>query len=109
MAFKLAQKNSYKVKVKVQTPNDNNGFDTSEFTAEFKRVGMQELEQLKDLTQKEVIKTVLVGFADLLDEDNKAVDFNEVNVDSLLDIPQAQLALTEAFWSSIFKAKEKNS
>lgn len=108
MAFKIAQKNTYKVKVKVQTPNDNNGFDTSDFTAEFKRVGMQELEQLKELAQREVIQKVLVGYADLLDEENKPVDYNELNVSVLLDIPQAQLALTEAFWSSIFKAKEKN-
>lgn len=108
MAFKIAQKNSYKVAVKVQTPNDKNGFDTSEFTAEFKRVGMAELEQIKELTQKEVIKKVLVGFTDLLDEDNNALDYNETNVDALLDIPQAQLALTEAYWSSIFKAKAKN-
>lgn len=108
MAFKIAQKSSYKVAVKVQTPNDNNGFDTSEFKAEFRRVGMGELEQLRELSQREVIEKVLVGFSDLLDADNKELDFNELNVKALLDIPQAQLALTEAFWNSIFKAKEKN-
>lgn len=107
MAFKIAQKNSYKVKVKVQTPSDN-GFETSEFTAEFKRVGMKELEDLKELPQREVIEQVMIGYADLLDEENKQVDFNQVNLGILLDIPQAQLAITEAFWSSIFKAKEKN-
>jgi hypothetical protein len=107
MAFKIAQKNSYKVKVKVQTPSDN-GFETSEFTAEFKRVGMAELEELKELPQREVIEKVLIGYTDLLDEDNKQVDYNALNVGILLDIPQAQLALTEAFWQSIFKAKEKN-
>ena len=108
MAFKIAQKASYKVSVKVQTPNDNNGFDTSEFKAEFRRVGMQELDQLRELSQREVMEKVLVGFADLLDADNKELDFNELNLKALLDIPQAQLALTEAFWGSIFKAKEKN-
>lgn len=108
MAFKIAQKPTYKVKVKVETPNDNNGFDTSEFTAEFKRVGVAELEQLKDEPQIDVIKKVLVGFADLLDDANKPLDYNDLNVQALLDIPQALKALTEAFWSSIFKAKEKN-
>lgn len=108
MAFKIAQKATYRVAVKVQTPNDNNGFDTSEFKAEFRRVGMQELDQLRELSQREVMEKVLVGFADLLDADNKELDFNELNLKALLDIPQAQLALTEAFWGSIFKAKEKN-
>ena len=108
MAFKIAQKASYKASVKVFTPNDNNGFDTSEFKAEFKRVGMHELEALKELTQVEVIKSVLIGFTDLVDEDNKPVDFNELNLNALMDIPQALSALSEAFWTSIFKAKEKN-
>lgn len=108
MAFKIAQKPTYKTAVKVYTPNDNSGFDTSEFKAEFKRVGMDELEVLKELTQVEVMQKVLVGFSDLTDEDNKPLDFNEVNLNSLLDIPQALTALKEAFWASIFKAKEKN-
>ena len=35
MAFKLAQKPSYTVPVKVHTPNDKGSFDTSEFKVQF--------------------------------------------------------------------------
>lgn len=107
MAFKLALKDTYKVKVKVQTPSDN-GFETSEFTAEFKRVGMNDIKELQDLPQRDVLEKVVVGYSDLLDGDNKPVDFNSLNLGLLLDIPQAQQALAESFWSSLFKAKEKN-
>lgn len=108
MAFKIAQKPSYEVTVKVSTPNDKNGFDTSDFKAKFKRVGMEELDELRKLPQKEVLQRVMVGFSDLLDEDNAQIDFNEINFNALMDIPQAQSACSEAFWESIFKAKAKN-
>lgn len=108
MAFKIAQKPTYKVTVKVLTPNDKDGFDTSNFKAEFKRVSMDDLEKLREKTQAEVMKEVLTGFSDLLDEDDNPVDFNDITLQALLNIPQALSGLTEAFWSSIFKVKEKN-
>lgn len=108
MAFKIAQKPSYEVTVKVSTPNDKNGFDTSEYKARFKRVGMDELDELRQLPQREVLQRVMVGFSDLLDEDDAQIDFNEINFNTLLNIPQALNATAEAFWESIFKAKAKN-
>ena len=108
MAFKLAQKPSYTVPVKVHTPNDKGTFDTSEFKVQFKRTTMEELNALKDIEQVDVLLGVIVGFSDLLDENDKPVDFNDINLSALLDIPQAQLALKQAFWESIFKAETKN-
>jgi len=108
MAFKLAQNPTYTVTVKVSTPNDKDTFDTSEFKAKFKRVKFSELESLREKTQVDVIREVLVGFSNLLDDDNKEVDFNESTLNALLEIPQALAALSESFWTSIFKAKEKN-
>ena len=108
MAFKLAQKPSYTVPVKVHTPNDKGSFDTSEFKVQFKRTSMEELNALKDTEQVDVMRSVIVGFSDLLDEDDKAVDFNEINLSALLNIPQALQALKLAFWDSIFKAETKN-
>jgi len=110
MAFKIAQTPSYKTPVKVATPNGKGGFDISEFKAEFKRLTFDELVELKasEKTHKEALLEVLVGYSDLTDEDDQPLDFNEANVKSLLNIPQALAALAEAFWSSIYKAKEKN-
>ena len=108
MAFKIALSPSYKVKVSVETPNDNNGFDKSTFTAEFKRVSTEQLDEIQKKTKKEVVNDVLIGFSDLLDEDNKPVEYDDDSRAALLAIPQAVSALADAFLSSIFKVKEKN-
>lgn len=108
MAFKLTQKPTFVAKVTVDIPNSKGSFDRSEFKAEFLRPNMNELEELKKLPQKEVQERVLVNYEDLLDDDNAQVPFNEDNLEVLLLIPQALSGLTEAFWGSLFKAKEKN-
>jgi len=108
MAFKLAQKPAYTVTAKIFTPKDGDGFDESSLKVKFKRVNFDELDALRKKTQKEVVKEVLVDFSELLDETNQPVPFNEENLDELLSIPQALQGIAEAFWSSIFKAKEKN-
>lgn len=108
MAFKIALSPTYKSKIVVETPNDNGKFDKSDFMAEFTRVSFDDLDELRKLPQKEVLEKVLVGWSGLLDENGEAVNFNPLNMVIILQIPQAFTALYEGFWSSIFKAKEKN-
>ena len=108
MAFKITQKPTFISRVTVETPNQKGGFDKSPFNAEFRRCGMDEIEELRKLPQKEVLEKVLVGWSDLIDDDNQPVDFNEDNLRALLNIPPALLALGAAFWESLFKAREKN-
>ncbi|MFC7518692.1 hypothetical protein ACFQUU_27145 [Herbaspirillum sp. GCM10030257] len=108
MAFKLALKPTYKTKIVVEIPNDAGRKDKSDFMAEFTRVDMDEIQELKTLPQKEVLERVLVGWSALVDETGHDVPFNAANRDALLKIPQAFEALVEGFWTSIFKAREKN-
>jgi hypothetical protein len=108
MAFRITQKPTFISRVIVETPNLKGGFDKSSFNAEFKRCGMDEIEELKKLPQKEVQQQVLVGWSELIDDDNNAVDFNEANLNALLNISPALIALGESFWGSLFKAREKN-
>lgn len=106
--FKITQKPTFISRVTVETANQKGGFDKSKFNAEFKRCGMDEIEELKKLPQKEVMEKVLVGWTDLVGDENQPVDFNEENLHVLLNIPPALIALGEAFWTSHFKAREKN-
>lgn len=108
MAFKITQNPKYKTTVTVFTPNNSDGFDKSTFKAEFKRVGMAELDKLRDQPQKDMLLEVLVGWDDLIDESGNAVEYTDANKAALFDIPQAVNALLEAFYGSLFKAKEKN-
>ena len=68
---------------------------------------MDEIEELKKLPGKEVMEKVLVGWSELLDDDNQPVDFNEDNLRALLNIPPALLAMSAAFWESLSRHAKK--
>jgi len=111
MAFKLTQKPTFVSRVTVETPNQKGGFDKSTFNAEFRLVGMDEVEELKKIPGKEVMESVLVGWSELLGPDNEPLEFNEVNRSALLNLPYALTVLASfdgPFWGSLFKAREKN-
>lgn len=108
MAFKIAINPTFKASVEVFIKNDKGLYDKSTFNAIFSRTDIDELEELKKLPAAEVIRKKLKGWEDLLDAENAQVEFSPVSVDSLLKIPEAVLALQEAYWGSIFKQREKN-
>jgi hypothetical protein len=106
--FKLSLTDTYTVKIVVEIPNLKGKTDKSDFMAEFKRCDIDKLDELRALPQRDVIREVLVGWTDLVGDDNQPVLFSTVTRDAVLAIPQAVFALIEAFWGSIHKAKEKN-
>lgn len=109
MAFKLAKKPTFISRVKVFTPNSKGGHDKSEFNGIFKLVNkMEELEDLRNLPQREVMEKVLVGWNEFLDDDDNEIEFNEVTLQGMLSDAQALSGLRQAFWGNILKAPEKN-
>ncbi|MTW11432.1 hypothetical protein GM658_12575 [Pseudoduganella eburnea] len=108
MAFKLALTPTYRTKVTVEIPNEAGRIEKSDFTVEFKRVNMDRVEELRKLPQLDVLRDVVAGFSGLFDETGSEVTFNQAHLDALLAIPHALFAMADAFWTSIYKAKEKN-
>lgn len=108
MAFKIALTPTYRNKVEVETPNGLGTFDKSDFMAEFKRVGYERINELERMVPLDVLQEVLVGWTDLLDESGNQIPFSQEAKKILLDIVPARLALVEAFWGGLSKAKEKN-
>lgn len=108
MAFKIALNPTFKTQVDVHIKNDKGIFEKSTFTARFARTDVDEIEELRKLPQTDVMRKKLVGWEGLLAEDNAAVDYNESNLDIVLKIPEAVMGLSEAFWTSIYKQREKN-
>lgn len=108
MAFKISLKPTFVSRVTVESPNQKGGFDTSTFNAEFKRVTMDELDELRALGQREVMRRVLVGWTDFLADDNEPVPYNDDTLLVLVNTPEALAGLGKAFWSSVIKASEKN-
>jgi hypothetical protein len=108
MPLKIALTPTYRVKVTVDLPAENGGFEQSEFMAEFKRCDSDEIDELRKLPGKEVVPKVLKGWSGLLDAADQEVPFNETNYKTVMAIPQAAAGLAHHFWTSIFKAREKN-
>lgn len=108
MPFKIALKPTFKAKVEVYTANDRGGHDKSTFTAEFARCDMEQLDELRAMSQTEVLKKQLVGWSDLLDESDQPVDYSDATRSAILRIPEAVHGLSHAFWRSVIKAREKN-
>lgn len=108
MPYVIAKTEKFKTPVTVYTPNMQGGHDVSEFFALFKKCDQTEIERLRTLKLKETVAEVLIGWDDFLDEDSRPVEFNVDTKAALLSVPEALLALTQAFWGSIYKAHEKN-
>lgn len=109
MPFVLSKKQrTFRRKVTVDLPNDLGTYDRSEFWANFRLVEGEELEALRKAPQVECLEKVLVGWSDLVDDDENEVPYDPVNRSALLAVPQARLALFMEFWSSLIKAREGN-
>lgn len=107
MAFDIALTPTFKSKVEVWIANGQCGQDKSEFEAEFLRVEADELEELFAAKQIVSLNKVLVGFSKVV-HDGQEVPFNATNKARMLAIPEARVALSEAFWKSYRQAREKN-
>ena len=111
MSFKIAQSDSYKTKVEVETTTETGKKEKSAFNVMFKRLTQTEITSIVDtenLTFEELMAKVLVGWDGLIDADNEPLDFNEANRTALYEIPQARYALREAYWESVRVGKQKN-
>lgn len=109
MAFRLAVSETFKAKVRVSMKNDKGQFHRSDFMAEFKRYSTDELEDMqKQMTNRQVVEDALVGWEGVLAEDGSRIDFDETNKAIMIQIPQALHGLIEAFWTSVFEARQKN-
>lgn len=108
MAFRIAKSPTFVARVTVETPNQKGGHDISHFNAVFKRVKMDELDELREEKQREVMRRVLAGWTEFEDENNESVPFNDDTLLVLINTPEALTGLVKAFWGSVAKASEKN-
>lgn len=106
--FKIARTPTFKARVDVVTANNKGGVDRSHFMAEFSRSDVSELETLRKMKPREIMERKLVGWSDLIDENNQQVEFTELNKEIVFSIPEALLAMTQTFLDTVVIAREKN-
>ncbi len=123
MAFKRTTDKTFMADVKVPVANAAGGFDINTFKAVFAHATSEELEELRKLTNDELIRGrnthlpldhpdrkagKLVGW-ELIDEETKEqVPFTPENLQALLQIPPTPMQTCVAFWESVNGARAKN-
>jgi|TARA_X000001382_G_scaffold76713_2_gene53694 hypothetical protein len=114
MAFVLKKTNSYKWPVTVDVPVDGGKHDRVTFDVEFKDLTQSRLLEIAELssegslTDVEVAREVMVGWAGIQDEDGKDLPYSITKRDELLEVPMVATAIASAYLESKRGAKRKN-
>lgn len=119
MALILKKEDVYLWPVNFSMPVDDGKHEKVNFKCKFKRIKQTEVEKyqqkfsttdLKKMFEaaRECAKKVVVGWTDVMDEDGNQIDFNEENLNELLEIPALSIAVSTSYVNSLTEAKRKN-
>ena len=98
----------------VEFPSDGGKTEKQTFDGEFKRIPQSRMTELRekisgsDITDVELAREVLVGWAGVNDGNGDAVPYSEGARDQLLDVPLVAAAVVMAWMNSLTGAKRKN-
>lgn len=112
--FKIATKPTFSATVHVNFPADKGKVNTRAFTAIFKRFSQTQLEDLderlksKELDDRAFVHEVMVGWEGVADEQGTVLDFNEENLDALLEMHPTQPTIIRTFYATVGGGKVKN-
>ena len=112
--FVISQKSTYTWPVTVEFPVDGGKTDKQTFDAEFKRMTQTRIQEIRESIEKgqisdtELARDVLCGWAGVTDGNGDAVPFSEGSRDRLLDVPLVAGAVVLAWLSSLSGVKRKN-
>jgi DNA-binding protein Fis len=98
MAFKLSKSDTFTAEVEISTPDEKGRTVKESVKATYKRLNGDELDELKDLDNREVLRRVLVNVDGLRDDDNQPVPWNEEIREGFLLHPPAVFACAAKFW-----------
>jgi hypothetical protein len=109
MAFKRTTTKTFSADVKVPVANDQGGYDVNTFKAVFAHTTSDEQEELRALSNADLVRRKLKGW-ELVDAETKEeVPFTPENLEAILQIPPSPLKICMAFWEQVNGARAKNS
>lgn len=106
---------SYPAEVRVDVPDEDNVPHTCIFTAFFKRLPQEQLDDLsqrygdKKVTDSGVLDEVMTGWKDVADEHGTALEFTPENLIALCNMHPTRGALVTTYFDTLKGAKRKNS
>ena len=83
-------------------------FETHKFTIRFKRLAKKELNDFQDKEDYEALKTIIVGWSDIKDEEDKDIPFSQKNLKDFSEDVDFVQGVVKAFQTFYTTADEKN-
>lgn len=108
--FKLTTDPRVHWPVRVRVPVDGGGHRVDTFTVEFRILGRERLNELQaqDSNGQALLREVVLGWSELLDERGDALPFFAGTRDLLFDVPFVAAALLEAYAEALSGGARKN-
>lgn len=108
MAFKRTTARTFRATVKVPVANEAGGYDVNDFVAIFEHATTTELEELRALSNRDLIARKLKGWEMRDGETNEDVPFTPETLEAILLIPPTPMFVSVAFWEQVNGARAKN-
>ena len=114
MSFVLKQSDTYAWPVAFDIPVDGGRHQRETFDGQFKRLPQSRILaigkeiELGEITDIELAREVLVGWAGVTDDATKEIPFSQKALEQLLDVPMLATAIVTAYFESLKGAKRKN-
>lgn len=108
--LKITRNPTFTATVKVQIPTDNGHLEAS-FKARFKALTISEAEAFDMGTLQgtnDWLRTILIGWDGVVDEDGNPAPFDVGVRDQLLDLPWTRMAVMQAYNGAMLGAKRGN-
>tara|TARA_R110000772_G_C13059920_1_gene415152 strand:+ start:47 stop:391 length:345 start_codon:yes stop_codon:yes gene_type:complete len=114
MGFILKQSDTFSWPVTFDLPVDGGLHETQAFDVQFKRMPQKWIREIAKkidadkVTDTEVAKEILSGWAGITDESGKEIPFSQKTMEQLLEIPTLSGSVVLAFFKATAGVKEKN-
>tara|TARA_B100000131_G_scaffold311626_1_gene344702 strand:+ start:491 stop:823 length:333 start_codon:yes stop_codon:yes gene_type:complete len=110
MSFIKKKVSAYPWPVEVRKPSEEviGEFEIHKFTIRFKRLAKKELTEFQGKEDYEALKTIITGWSDIKDEEEKDIPFSQKNLKDFsedVDFVQGVVAAFQKFYAM---ADEKN-
>lgn len=105
--LKIIRNPEFKAPVTVMIPHDG-GQREGQFTARFRALTRSEEEAFDRTTAAgtdDLLRSIVVGWEGLADDDGLAMDFSPANLNMLLDLQYIRFGLVQAYFSAVSGAK----
>ena len=110
--FKIAEKIEFSRRVPVRVPTDG-GFEEQSLEVRFRYIEEQERKRILEKEEERnagagFLRHAIVHIGDVVDEDGKALPYNDRLRDRLLDLPFVLGPLMEAYVEAVVGERAKN-